>query len=513
MSARRDRRWLLLFPLVYLVLALLVLDPGLDTGGDNAVYLILARSLAAGTGYADLYLPDAPAHTQFPPGFPVLLSFVARAGPGTDILLAKFLVLLAGAAAVYFVVRLFTALLPEQRLPALALLVSVPMLVSAGSRVLSEIPYLLLSMATLWLLVADDDRPGWRTWLGVVLAAVALLFRTAGVALVLAVALQLAMRRRFVPLAVLAGLSLAVLVPWQLRAGSAGGGGYLAQLLARDPYVPEFGRVGPLDVAVRLGRNLASYGLRVVPGSLAPVLPRGVVAGILGVAVAALVAVGFHDRWWRWSVTESYAVFGGGVLLAWPEVWADGRFLLPLLPLLVLYFVLGLVRLGGRLKRRRLVPYAVGALVVLNAVGVGQRAVRAAGTNAARIRGERYAGYSPGWQRYFEACDWIDENVGDDAVVLARKPEFVYLWTGNRSFRYPFSNDRARVLEAVERSDYILFDNFGWTKTTHYFLNPVLQDHPGRFRTVHETAFPQFFVLQVVRPGRGADASSEEVKR
>jgi len=502
------RRRVLFLPLAYLVLVVLLFDPKLDTGGDSAVYLILARSLAAGTGYVDGYLPGAPPHTQFPPGFPLLLSLPARAGPGADVLLAKLLVALAGAGAVGLIGLVYSDVLRERAPLAGAFLVSVPVLAAAGSRVLTEVPFLLVSMAAIYCLQRDDDEPGRLGWAGLALAGAGLLLRTAGVALVLGVALHLALRRRFVQLGVLAMLFLAFFVPWQARGAAVGsGGGYIAQFLARDPYVPEFGRVGAADLAARGGKNVLSYVFNILPRGLLPILPRGVLAGGAGLLLVALAAAGFRTRVRRPSVLETYTLFGVLGLLAWPEVWADERFLLPVAPLIVLYVLLGVEWLGTRLGRRRLVPVFALALVVLNVAALARQAVASVGANAAFLGGDRYAGYGPGWRSYFEACDWIRGNVPRAAVVLARKPEFVYLRTGNRSFRYPFTNDRSLVLEAVDRSDYILFDNFEWTRTTRYFLNPVLQDHPDRFRFVHETAFPTFFVLEVVKPGVPVDTA------
>src|SRR5207247_10454340 len=40
---------------------------------DDAMYVILARSLATGQGYRYLNLPGNPAATHFPPGYPAFL--------------------------------------------------------------------------------------------------------------------------------------------------------------------------------------------------------------------------------------------------------------------------------------------------------------------------------------------------------------------------------------------------------------------------------------------------------
>src|SRR5438132_657505 len=44
---------------------------------DDAMYVILARSLATGHGFRFLNLPGMPAATHFPPGYPAFLALIS----------------------------------------------------------------------------------------------------------------------------------------------------------------------------------------------------------------------------------------------------------------------------------------------------------------------------------------------------------------------------------------------------------------------------------------------------
>src|SRR5690606_39598449 len=66
--------------LLHLLLALLAFDPTPFTGGDNAGYIALARSLLERGAYVDLYDPAAPPHTQYPPAFPAVVAAALAAG-------------------------------------------------------------------------------------------------------------------------------------------------------------------------------------------------------------------------------------------------------------------------------------------------------------------------------------------------------------------------------------------------------------------------------------------------
>lgn len=80
------RRWLLLLVPVLLLVVLAHLtmsDFAVGFFNDDVVYIALSRSLLAGHGLHDICLAGAPADTQFPPGYPLLLALVSLLAPGS----------------------------------------------------------------------------------------------------------------------------------------------------------------------------------------------------------------------------------------------------------------------------------------------------------------------------------------------------------------------------------------------------------------------------------------------
>jgi hypothetical protein len=485
---------------VYVLLSVLLFDPKLYTGGDNAVYLVLARSLATGQGFTNLHLPGKPAQTDYPPGFPALLAAQqCLFGPG--VIKSKLLVMLFGLGAALYTFLLLQRTLGAYGRHAAWFALSVPPLITYNHWVLTEVPFLAVSVAALYFLHLSLDGSHRALLPGLVLTLVALTFRVAGLALVLGVVLALLFKRRWLALVVFSAASATLVGLWVWRnAGTGAGSVYLNQLLARDPYVPDFGRVGITDVAQRAGRNFLRYAFTVLPGALLPLASTRPVSIGAGTVLSGLCLLGVVCHRRRFTVVEAYAGCAAVMLLFWPEVWSDERFLVPLLPLVIIFIGNGLVWIEQRLKRSWLAAVVLSALAGLNVVSLGQDAVRSARNNLAYLRGDRMAGYSLDWRRYFECIEWLKGNTSEDAVILARKPEFVFFLSGRRSLCYPFTNDRARVRAAVLASDYVLFDNFRWTETGRHFLNPVLADDPGLFELVRQTDFPQFFILRVNRP-------------
>jgi 4-amino-4-deoxy-L-arabinose transferase-like glycosyltransferase len=496
----KHNRWLLLAIGLFLAISFLLFDPKLYTGGDNAVYLVLAQSLAGGTGYTDIHLPVPTSHTQYPPGFPALLAPLVLLFGGVNVLAAKLLVIVCGAVALVFAYRLLNQALDDDSAWPVLILVSMPVLALYSSRVLSDIPFLLLTSASLWLVLRAEEKQGGTMWAGFVLAVCALLFRTAGIALVLGIAAYLLLRRNWRWLAVFVLLLFVVFVPWLVRNAAVGSErSYLDLLLARHHYMPEYGRIGVSGFFTRVWNNLYGYGLKMLPLAFVPLLGRGLAAVLTGVLLIALAAIGFIKRLRTRSVLEPFAVCFGLMLLAWPDKWLDVRFLLPLLPVLVVYVVTALRWLGDRMRFRYLVPVFTIAVLALNAVGLLGLASQSLSERREYTAGDKLSGYSDDWRRYFEAIDWVKARVPDDQLILARKPEFVFLLSGHKSFCYPFVHDSTRLTQAVFMSNYIIFDNFQWNDATHHFLTPILDATPERFLVAWKGEPPLTYVVKVVK--------------
>jgi len=495
------RGWLVLvFLAVYLLLSLFLFDPKPDIGGDNAVYLILGKALATGQGLTDIHLLDSPAQTQYPPLFPAILALLYLLGGGTSVLAAKVLVVLFGLGAMYFTWRVLRHLLHDRAWVVMPVVVTTPLLITANHAVLSEIPFLCLSMAAVLFLLRAGPSRRWAYWVGFVLSVASVMVRTAGIGLVLAVALYLLLRREYRLLALFALLFLAVMVPWQLRNARVGEAQpYLARLLARDPYELAKGRVDLFCLFTRFWDNLALYAFGVLPQATIPLLRPGVWSIVVGLLLSGLAVLGAATRVRRMSLLESYALFGAAVFLFWPRVWGGERFLLPLLPLIIMFIFSALAWVEERMKFRYLVlPVAV-VLVALNCVHLSGRIPAALRRNRAYLAGDRLAGYPPDWRRFFEAAEWLRENVDADKVVMARKPEFVYLVAGLRTTIYPFTRDPVEVRAAIDRCDYVLFDNFKWTGATERYLEKPLYTERYRLLRSFETSPPKFYVVRVLK--------------
>jgi hypothetical protein len=485
----------------HLVLALSLFDPQPFLGGDNFWYMILGESLRTGHGYRDLWLPTAPLHTHYPPLYPLLLAVIGWVS--NSVVAFKMLSLACTTTAVgltYAVARRRTGDLGLSVAAALIVAVA-PAIVEYSHWELSEAPFLLLVTVALYAFVRDpggDDRTVFA--FGAAAALAAYLTRSAGVALLFAIAAGLALGKRWRRLGWFAGASALIVLGWSLYVRWAAAGGatttYGQEFFLRDPYRPELGHVTVADLFGRVGANLKVYALSAWPQTIGGRdIGRGMATGfsllLLGVVLGGVVR-----RVRRPGVPEFFTLAYIGLILLWPQAWSDQRFLLPLVPLAAVYLVETIAWASGRLGPAYGVVgvcVAFALLANLRIVGPSLQCARAA------LGGQAFPCAPAAFADFVEASRWIGDHTEAGAVTISRKPQILY-WYGRRPGDvYPFTNDPDSIMRFLDARNtrYVVVDNlYG---TTGRYLVPAIQRHLDRFRVAHQMGNPPTYVLEYVR--------------
>jgi hypothetical protein len=431
-----DRWWLglVLLAALALVAGVAVID-GLPVGvvHDDAMYVILARSLASGEGYRYLNLPGAPAATHFPPGYPALLaavSFVAPAFPASVIVFKALNALFLAAVAV-LVTRLARARAVGERWAfglGVASALSIPLLV-LGSMVMSELLFLALLLALLPALEALVERGGGVRQALLLGAAIAgcTLVRSHGIVLLPAVVLLLAMRRRWRDAALVAGAAVACLLPWQLWS-AAHSGQLPAPLLGNyDSYaswwVRGFGVMGPDMVPATLAKTVPET-LEMLAVLFSP-LRAGAARSATLVALGALALTGAWSVRRRLPVTLLFLAGYMLIVLVWP--FNPSRFVWGIWPLILLLVVAGAH--AAAYSRRLARPARTTLLAAFAWIVVGY--------GAYELRGARGAWWSSiarsNSRRIVPAVQWTIANTRPGDVLAAEDEGAIYLYTGRRA--------------------------------------------------------------------------------
>jgi hypothetical protein len=360
---------------------------------DDGVYAILAKALATGQGYRYLHLPEAPAATHYPPGYPLFLSLIwkiAPSFPGNIRLMVAANAVLLGVVAVG-VMRFARPLLDWPiaacAIAALMATIAYPMLM-LSSLVLSETLFAALLLPALILAertTGGEDDPR-RALAAGACAGVLIVVRTHGAAVLLALLLCLVLRRRLRS-AVVAGVGATVMVaPWQLWSA----------LHAHEVTGPLRGSYGSyigwfVDGAREGGAALFQHTIATnARESLALLADRFSLGDSPGVRAVTewLVLVTVMAGAWRLlrrtPVTVVFMALYMAVVLVWP--FTPWRFVFAVWPIVVLSIgeaIVGFVRSAPRLDNTRrssvvgrVIAVAVGLVIAAGAIREEGRAYR-----------------------------------------------------------------------------------------------------------------------------------------
>ena len=196
---------------------------------DDAWYVLLAKSLAEGSGYRLISSAATPILPNYPPGFPAVLSLVFRVS--SEFPQNVWLLKSVSIAAMMGVGLLSYAYLRHHRhlsrdvaaCVAVAVMMTPAFVFLATSTVMSECVFTLTQLATVLLIhrsVETTDRRTGRSFvvLAAILAAATVLIRSAAAGLVIAAVLWFVKERLGKRAVVFAAVVVLCLLPWWLYA-------------------------------------------------------------------------------------------------------------------------------------------------------------------------------------------------------------------------------------------------------------------------------------------------------
>ena len=314
---------------------------------DDAVYLMTAD------GFSPFYHTDPALRAYvlrqsiFPPVYPLLLALL---GGGSEQLLWSHV--LTTSSLIVALIFLWCWVAEELRDPLVAMgLVLVytllPGTLLQNLELMSEFPYLMFSLAAIWIAARDD-----RTWRSSLLLAacvgLAAATRSAGYSLIVAMAIWLfATRtpRRFAFLL----LAVAPSIAWTaykcfVGANQAAGywqffGGLLAQIDAQGffPFVPRF----------VMGQVIAVWHALLMNLDVSPSWPARIVAGAIVITALPI----FFRRLRQWRLDALYLSVATLMTLLYPFPEHFTRLIVPLIPILLAYSYFCVGELASELAR------------------------------------------------------------------------------------------------------------------------------------------------------------------
>jgi len=445
MKVYPDRGWLIVVLLAGVISVMAFKSMQADILGlfhDDGVYAVTAQSIAAGTGYRIISVPGAPAQTKYPVLYPFLLSWIWSESPAfpANILLLKSVNAFSAFAVMLLSYSLFRRHTGRSGVSALAYVFLVGtnlMMISCADFALSDNLFEMFVMAAL---VLHDRGAGDRSsWSGAVMVSLGFLTRVSGASLIVAglvwVVVEGTRRRAIVYAAIVSGLTL----PWFVwRAGvPEATNPLLAYYTGYEPSALTFARVQPRQAWQIVSGNvrymLASFDVSLLLYML-PVL-RWLVGALVLLGACALIR-----RRRPVFLVLFFAVYTGAVI-NYP--FAPGRYIMPLLPVVILALFVGVFAAQARLLTlrgaRAAGPLIVGVcalpvalLMTLNLLWL--RSYNRQSSNHDPVRGFGVR-LTYGWSGFTETFEWVRNhtNVGD--VLATPYDPMYYLYTGRKGVR------------------------------------------------------------------------------
>ena len=559
--ANRTRLVLAFLICLGVLLGALQLHPHLGLFNDDAEYLVLGEALAGGQGYTWANDPLQPPHNKYPPGYPLAVAGVLLLTGHADdayggIIPVKLLTLLAFAGAL---ILLWLLLSRTQREPGFEPLLAVglfavnPFVLEYAVQIMSELPYTLLSLLALWAATrygterhasADHhSRPlrhsresgnppsargensiaagpappiaateptttrrriPWRQLLLLaVLAVLCYYVRGVGATVVVSLVLWLLFHRQTRGAIVIGGVSAALIGLWQVRnAIVLPVTIYSYQFFLKDQENFSAGTIGFTDLLVRIASNMEHY---VLAGFLDVDRPG------LGIIVSVIAGVGWLIAAFGWgiqlrrqfSLVAVYTFVYLGVVFIWS--YASGRFLIPVIPFLGYYGLIG----GRVLLERVFAPRAAQGIILTGVSLLVAMLVLANGvlirTNVERWSTDpaQYYRFDSPWSSYIQSAQWLQENLSQEDVILARRHFAMYVYSGRLTAKYRYETDDYEMgyLLSGTATKFVVEDAFAGARGDFSLLPPALEAIDGGLELVYTTPRdPPIRVWRLERP-------------
>jgi tetratricopeptide (TPR) repeat protein len=439
--------------------------------------MILAKGIVTGHGMSWVHGPIPEPARKFPPGYPAILA-IPQLISRDNVILMKSLSVFFFALCIpltWLVIREIDTEIAATIVACSALLS--PHLIEFSHQVLSEIPYAAVSLAGVLFLIRNRGSDDRGLLVVVVLAVASYYVRTIGLTMIGAVVCVQFLDRRYKHGFLMGTAAAAMIAPWVLQSSA-----YLDQFSSVNPYQTESSTMVSVSFLVdRISQNLDSYGLMFFPKAFAPFMsfrpPHTWVSNSLAVTVDLLILY-FMVMTIRRSRLEApigvYLLLYFIVVLLWPEVWADTRFVVPIIPLAIYALLWSARDLINRIpipeRYGRWAPYAFSCIVLLSH-----------GSESARTQID-HAPYEPMWANYFQSAEWIKDNTPEDALIACRKPFLMNVLSGRKTMSYPWVKP-IQLLRSLNDggTDWVVSDVlFG---STARYLNPTIAQYPESFRS------------------------------
>jgi hypothetical protein len=184
-------------------------------------------------------------------------------------------------------------------------------------------------------------------------------------------------------------------------------------------------------------------------------------------------------------------------------IWAAYRLIIPFLPLLIMFSLLGVYDLL-KLKKLKALQLIFPLIVLMLFYSSFKNATVKIKENQAILKknmaGNMLAGLTPDWQNYIKMTQWAAKNIPENEVIACRKPNIAFIYTKRRFFgiyKVPQNTDADSLLQNLynHKVKYIIMASLRKyeAQKTKYTINTIYrymyfirQKYPNKFLLVKQ---------------------------
>jgi len=492
--------YIAIITIIFLFVYGYIFDKKLDLNGDNAYYFVLGKALSSGEGYVNIANINKSPNNHYPPGYPFILSLFMHLSDSIVFLkMMNGIFLLVSLFMFYYLFNYFSKS-PKIAFVSVIFLALNSHLLLYGTMLMSELSFILFSFICLVLIQRTNfehnlfKKP--HLYLILLSLVCSYYIRSTGLALFVGLIVFLIIKKYWKAAIFIFTGFIALAAPWIIRGQNLGGSSYIKPLVMINPYRAELGNANLADYLDRIFSNLSRYITWEIPSGTLPFVYADYMGDVtfmdwvIGLVILAFIIYGLYKLGMKSLLIISYLAATFGILLLWPEVWAGVRFVLPVVPLLLFAFVIGLYhsiqymfsRFKSKLKFNALILLIFGLIFFFP---IDELHIRAR------------EDYPRSWKNYFNTAAWFKKEGIKDVLVICRKPMLFHLKSGTFTTTFKYSNDEKEVLNdlKIRRAEYVVLDNLGYRQTYTYLL-PAIENNLDLFEIVYELENPDTYLFK-----------------
>ncbi len=481
-----------------------IFNSKIDLNGDNCEYFILATSLAGGDGYSDITHEPPVASNLFPPGYPVLMSFIRFF---TDSVFPQKILngifLLASALIFFFFIRKFK--LPDSMaFVASAVILLNYQVLHFATMMMSEMSFMFFTVLSVWFLSKmDDDKPFWKDkyfYFAILSVAYCYHVRTQGIALAAAVVGFFLFTKRWKQMIAFAGGFAVCLLPWMIRNNLSGVGQsrYLSMIAMSNPWRPEEGTLSFGELISRFLETFTMLVTKAVPNSILPYFSADYNVSTTGmewltaIILFSVIGIGM----WRLGKFKYLflfyvlATFGVISLFSTPS---ENRYITPLLPFLEVSLMLGLYAILQFAVEKMNIgkQFSPWLLCVVVFFSFPKLEVLHAQNNMP---------FPPNYRNFFIVAEETKKQLPRNTVICSRKPALFYMFSKTAVTTYAWTEDNEELIKGLINNnvDFVVLEQLGYSSTPRY-LYPAISNNPDLFIPVMHVPDPDTYLFKFER--------------